>query len=42
LLEQEQLVRKQAEVIRKLEMLVQRLSATDHPAAEDNTPPPHY
>ena len=42
LLEQEQLVRKQGEIIRKLEMLVQRLSATDVAAVEDNTPPPHY
>jgi uncharacterized coiled-coil protein SlyX len=42
LLEQEQLVRNQGEVIRKLEMLVQRFSATDLTAAEDTTPPPHY
>jgi uncharacterized coiled-coil protein SlyX len=42
LLEQEQLVRTQGEVIRKLEMLVQRFSATDLTAAEDTTPPPHY
>jgi SlyX protein len=42
LLDQEQLVRTQGEVIRKLEMLVQRLSATDLAAAEDNPPPPHY
>lgn len=42
LLEQEQLVRKQGEVIHKLEILVQRLSATDLMAAEDTAPPPHY
>ena len=42
LLEQEQLVRKQGEVIRKLEMLVQRLSSTELTATEDTTPPPHY
>jgi uncharacterized coiled-coil protein SlyX len=42
LLEQERLVRKQGEVIRKLEMLVQRLSAPELTAAEDTTPPPHY
>jgi len=42
LLEQEQLVRNQAETIRKLEALIQRLSPADLTGVEDNTPPPHY
>ncbi|MFV1973516.1 MAG: SlyX family protein [Thiohalobacterales bacterium] len=42
LLAQEQLVRKQGEVIRRLEMLIQRLSPADTASAADNTPPPHY
>lgn len=42
LLEQEQLVRNQAEIIRKLEALIQRLSPADLTGADDNTPPPHY
>jgi uncharacterized coiled-coil protein SlyX len=42
LLAQEQLVRNQGEIIRKLETLVQRQSPADLTAAEDNTPPPHY
>lgn len=42
LLAQEQLIRRQGEILHRLEALVQRLSPADLAAAEDNSPPPHY
>ncbi len=41
LLEQEQLIKHQGELIRKLEILVQGLAPADITATEDNMPP-HY